>query len=29
MREHIEEAKRYWATKFPQVSAKPLRWLGD
>jgi DNA-binding FadR family transcriptional regulator len=29
MREHLGEAKRYWATKFPQVSAKPLRWLGD
>lgn len=29
MREHLGDAKRYWAAKFPHVSEKQLRWLGD
>jgi DNA-binding FadR family transcriptional regulator len=29
MREHLENAKWYWTTKYPQICSQPLRWLGD
>lgn len=29
MRKHLDEARHYWTTKFPHISEKPLRWLGD
>jgi DNA-binding FadR family transcriptional regulator len=29
MHRHLNDARKYWATKFPQVSNKNLRWLGD
>jgi GntR family transcriptional regulator, transcriptional repressor for pyruvate dehydrogenase complex len=29
MREHLANAKNYWVSKYPQVCAQPLRWLGD
>jgi DNA-binding FadR family transcriptional regulator len=29
MTEHLKEAQRYWAVKFPHISNEPLRWLGE
>jgi DNA-binding FadR family transcriptional regulator len=29
MRNHLDEAKRYWTSNYPQICAQPLRWLGD
>jgi DNA-binding FadR family transcriptional regulator len=29
MRKHLIEAKKYWATEYPHMYSKPLRWLGD
>jgi DNA-binding FadR family transcriptional regulator len=28
MRRHIGEAARYWQAKYPQIYARPVRWLG-
>jgi DNA-binding FadR family transcriptional regulator len=29
MHQHLDDARTYWAKKFPHVNEKNLRWLGD
>lgn len=29
MRGHLDEARKYWASRFPQITDAPLRWMGS